>query len=133
MVNLSGMDPNRSNDRHKASELYAAGLVTLEEYRAWACSRATVANPVVKLPEHCSVCNHHNPYVGTEHVVYVQYPGVVKLEYICRQCKPKWEREQNVAKLKREAEERAYEKANPKGVSESFALNTFPPYRGPVW
>ncbi len=55
-----------------------------------------------KLPEHCAVCNHHNPYVGKEHMATTS-PAYI---YVCRSCKPGWERREYIARMKQEAAER---------------------------
>ncbi len=58
------------------------------------------------LPEHCLVCNHHNPYVGKEHMSQTT-SGTV---YVCRTCKPGWDRSVRLQVLKDEAELREQEK-----------------------
>ena len=59
----------------------------------------------VKYPENCHVCNHHNPYTGKEHMVSIGNTAPIVDVYVCRTCRPKWDREQEVAKLKAEAAE----------------------------
>ena len=56
-------------------------------------------------PTNCTVCNHHNPYTGKEHMVSIGNTAPIVDVYVCRTCRPKWDREQEVAKLKAEAAE----------------------------
>jgi hypothetical protein len=54
------------------------------------------------LPEHCKVCNHHNPYVGEEHLVCTNKTKGL-MEYVCRQCRPAWDRKARLDQMKHEA------------------------------
>lgn len=58
----------------------------------------------VKYPEHCKVCNHHNPYAGAEHMTTCG-------SYVCRQCRPAWDRKERISVLKEEEALREAQKA----------------------
>ena len=62
------------------------------------------APPAIKYPEHCKVCNHHNPYAGAEHMTPC---GL----YVCRQCRPAWDRKERMAVMKEEEDLREAKKA----------------------
>ncbi len=65
----------------------------------------TTQYPVaIKYPEHCKVCNHHNPYAGAEHMTPC---GL----YVCRQCRPAWDRKERMAVMKEEEALREAKKA----------------------
>ena len=83
----------------------AAGLVSRLEYDAWFGAPRMAEPSIVQLPENCSECNHHNPYVGKEHITDTG-------QYVCRQCRPKWDRKQSLVALKVEADAREARKTD---------------------
>jgi hypothetical protein len=86
-----------------------------EHYDGWLARTSTTAAPKL-LPEHCHVCNHHNPYVGKEHLTpgAGAPPGYTgpDMVYVCRTCKPAWDRKERIEHMKCEAAEREAKKTD---------------------
>ena len=117
-VNMNAYNPGNLNDQEEVWKLHLANKLTSKQVQDWWYGRtqvATVTATTVKLPEHCSECNHHNPYVGPEHIISA--PEGPK--YVCRQCKPKWERQQSLRKLKAEADASEARRTDYSGTSSS--------------
>ncbi len=84
-----------------------SGFVGLEGLAAW-LPASTSATESKLPPQTCKVCSYHNEYAGPEHLT-ADTNGI--MVYVCRTCRPEWDRGVRMAKLKEEADEREAKKA----------------------
>ncbi len=97
------LDPWVPADTRKVLHIWAAQATELLD-QVNLGTLPTAAYPTIKYPEHCKVCNHHNPYAGAEHMTPC---GL----YVCRQCRPAWDRKERMAVMKEEEALREAKKA----------------------